>query len=141
METSKNTQFSNITINGVEFISYKHWSYEGNVGIYLMDGVSRVGEIINDKPVFFNLSEDELNWLKSSQDVDVVDAILGNLKFNGKPVRSINTTEKATRFNHSVSLLINNHLIIGFCKEDCLLKASELSLDKCFRNEVEWFTY
>lgn len=139
METSNNTQFSNITINGVEFITYKHWSYEGNLGIYLMDNVTRVGEIVDGKPKFNEFNEEELNWLKSTQHIDIVNAILGVLKFNGKKVVSINTAGTANRFNHSVSLLINNNLIFGNSKVECLDLASELNLDKEFRNQLEWF--
>jgi len=61
------------------------------------------------------------------------------LSFNGKQVKSINFTKGATKEKHSTSLLINNHVIHGFSKNDCLNLASELSFDKEFRNQVEWF--
>lgn len=71
------TTINNTTaINGVEFKTYKHWSYDGNVGIYLMDGVSQVGEIVNGKKVFRNnFSQEEINWLNQTQSSKVLSVI------------------------------------------------------------------
>lgn len=55
---------STIVVKGVEFITYKHWSYDGNVGIYLADNVSCIGEIINNEPVFFtNFTKEQIEWM------------------------------------------------------------------------------
>lgn len=63
-------------INGVEFKTYKHWSYDGNVGIYLMDGVSRVGELVNDEFIFRNdFSKEEIKWLHETQSSELLSII------------------------------------------------------------------
>lgn len=62
-------------INGVEFITYKHWSYDGNTGIYLKDGVTRVGEIINDENIFLSFDEQQKDWLNKTQSQEVLNII------------------------------------------------------------------
>ena len=52
MELSKDTHFSIMEIKGVSFEKYKHWSYAGNMGIYLPDREIQVGEIVDDKIVY-----------------------------------------------------------------------------------------
>ena len=75
METINSTT----VINGITFKTYKHWSYDGNVGIYLIDGVSQVGEVINGKNIFRNdFSENQLLWLKATQSEETLNIILNN---------------------------------------------------------------
>lgn len=72
----KNTIEYKKVVNGVEFIAYKHWSYDGNVGIYLLDRVSKVGELVNDAFVKINFDEKQTKWLKETQSTDVLNIIL-----------------------------------------------------------------
>ena len=52
MELSNDTYLHDIVIEGVTFDEFKHWSYDGNNGIYLPDREMKVGEIVDGKPVF-----------------------------------------------------------------------------------------
>ena len=65
-----------IEILGVKLKTYKHESYDGNVGIYLIDGVSRIGEIINGTYIFrSDFSKIEKDWLKRTQDEKTLNLI------------------------------------------------------------------
>lgn len=64
------------------------------------------------------------------------------LKFNGKTVKSITITESAKLAGkHSNSMLINNHVIKGSSKDDCLeeFENNKYKYDDCFKNTVEFF--
>lgn len=66
--------------------------------------------------------------------------IMENLTFNGQSVKSKTVTELASN-GHSVSMLINGHLIQGCSKEDCIVEfeRSPLRYDNSFKNSVEYF--
>ena len=64
------------------------------------------------------------------------------LKFNGKKVKSITLTESSKLAGkHSTSMLINNHVIKGSSKDDCLkeFESNRTRYDDCFKNTVDFF--
>lgn len=64
------------------------------------------------------------------------------LKFNGKTVKSITITESAKLAGkHSNSMLINNRVIKGSSKDDCLkeFENNRTKYDDRFKNSIEFF--
>ena len=79
----KNSFRKVITINSITFVLYKHWSYDGNIGVYLIDEVTRVGEWVNDEFKKIAFTQEQLIWLNKTQSKEVLNIILPNnlLKF------------------------------------------------------------
>lgn len=72
-----NTSFRKvIIINGHTFILYKHFSYAGNIGVYLIDEVTKVGEWVNNKFEKIKFTQDQLIWLNDTQNRGILDIIL-----------------------------------------------------------------
>lgn len=64
------------------------------------------------------------------------------LRFNGKEVKSITTTNNAKEVEHTNTLLINGHVIHGISKSDCLdeFESNRDQYEDNGRfNSVEWF--
>lgn len=73
--------YQDITIQGVPFVAYKHWSYEGNPLVYavssrgLMIG-GFVGEIVDGKFIKRTWREDQMQYLKDRYSKEVLKVIL-----------------------------------------------------------------
>ena len=72
----KNSFRKVITINEITFVIYKHWSYDGNIGVYLTDEVTRVGEWVNDKFEKIKFTQEQLIWLNETQSKEVLAIII-----------------------------------------------------------------